>query len=199
MFTGIIEEIGKVVSLGKKGDNLNVGIRAKKVIRGLSADNSIAVNGVCLTVVRRRGDTFFVNIVHETLQKSNLGQLYKGSRVNLERSVRLNDRLGGHLVQGHVDCSGKIAHINQLNGSWEFEVAIPKNKRKYIIPVGSVAIDGVSLTVAKINKNSITIAIIPYTFLHTLFGSYKKGNSVNIEFDVIGKYVESFLTLKKNE
>lgn len=199
MFTGIIEEIGKVVSLGKKGDNLNVGIRAKKVIRGLSADNSIAVNGVCLTVVRRRGDTFFVNIVHETLQKSNLGQLYKGSRVNLERSVRLNDRLGGHLVQGHVDCSGKIDHINQLNGSWEFEVAIPKNKRKYIIPVGSVAIDGVSLTVAKINKNSITIAIIPYTFLHTLFGSYKKGNSVNIEFDVIGKYVESFLTLKKNE
>ena len=199
MFTGIIEEIGKVVSLGKKGDNLNVGIRAKKVIRGLSADNSIAVNGVCLTVVRRRGDTFFVNIVHETLQKSNLGQLYKGSRVNLERSVRLNDRLGGHLVQGHVDCSGKIDHINQLNGSWEFEVAIPKIKRKYIIPVGSVAIDGVSLTVAKINKNSITIAIIPYTFLHTLFGSYKKGNSVNIEFDVIGKYVESFLTLKKNE
>lgn len=197
MFTGIVEELGTVTSIKKQGSGLTVVITARKILKDLAVDNSISVNGVCLTVVRRKQNGFSVNIVDETLRKTNLGKIRDGGKVNLERSVRLRDRLSGHLVLGHVDTTGKVKEIKEVHGSWLFQVSIPAAKQKYIIPVGSIAVDGVSLTVARIKKNIVVIAIIPYTYKHTLFGTYSVGSVVNLEFDVLGKYVESLLLFRK--
>jgi riboflavin synthase len=191
MFTGIIEESGAIESITKFGDGLEFKITAKKVLSGLTVDNSISVNGVCLTIVQRTRKTFTVQAVHETLRKTNLGKQKKGDRVNLERSVRLNDRLGGHLVQGHIDGVGIVKNIKALESSWLYTISLHSKFRKYIIPVGSICVDGVSLTVARIGKSDITVAIIPYTFDHTVFHNYTKGTVVNLEFDIIGKYLES--------
>jgi riboflavin synthase len=193
MFTGIVEETGTIRSLSKFGDGLEITIAAKKVLPGLKIDNSICVNGVCLTVVKRSASAFMIQAVKETLSKTNLGGLKKGSTVNLERSVRLNDRLGGHMVQGHVDTTGIVTKIVTLETSWMFTIAFPKEFRKYLIPVGSVTVDGTSLTVAELKRSEFTVAIIPYTHQHTVFGSYAKGDLVNLEFDIIGKYLESLV------
>lgn len=191
MFTGIVEEMGTIDSIVAYGDGLEFTISCTKVLKGLNIDNSISVNGVCLTIVKRTARSFTIQAVHETLSKTNLGTLRLKDMVNLERSVRLRDRLGGHIVQGHVDCTGTIKKIEALDKSWLFSIQYPTIYRKYIIPVGSITVDGVSLTVARIGKSEITIAIIPYTYAHTVFGIYKKGSAVNLEFDVIGKYLES--------
>lgn len=193
MFTGIVEETGTVKNLTKFGDGLEITIAAKQVLPGLKIDNSICVNGVCLTVVRRTPAAFTIQAVKETLSKTNLGALTKGSPVNLERSVRLQDRLGGHLVQGHVDTTGTVTKIVTLKSSWMFTIAFPKKYRRYLIPVGSVTVDGTSLTVASLRREEFTVAIIPYTFDHTVFGTYAKGDRVNLEFDIIGKYLESLV------
>lgn len=197
MFTGLIEETGTIRSITKYGDGVEITIAAKKVVKGLSIDNSICVNGVCLTVVRKTSSAFFVQAVKETLSKTNLGLLRNGSTVNLERSVRLQDRLGGHLVQGHVDTTGTIRKIETLETSWMFTISFPQRFRRYVIPVGSVTVDGTSLTVAKLQPNNFTVAIIPYTFEHTVFGKYQTGDRVNLEFDIIGKYLESLVHYKK--
>ncbi len=193
MFTGIVEEKGTIQKIVKFGDGLEFTISCTIVLKGLRIDNSICVNGVCLTVVRHTSKTFSIQAVHETLTKTNLGKLKKGSHVNLERSVRLNDRLGGHIVQGHVDGTGTVKRIQVLDKSWLYTIAYPSKFRKYIIPVGSVTVDGVSLTVARIGQSQMTIAIIPYTYDHTVFQDYHVGSAVNIEFDVIGKYLESLI------
>ncbi len=193
MFTGIVEETGKVVSIKKFGDGLEFTFSAKKVLSDIAIDNSISVNGVCLTIVRRTKKNFSVQAVHETLSKTNLGTLLVGSFVNLERSVKLQDRLGGHLVQGHIDCVGKVTHIKTLKTSWLYTIGFPNQFRKYLIPVGSISVDGVSLTVARLEKKEFTVAIIPYTFDHTVFRYYKRGSIVNLEFDILGKYLESLL------
>jgi riboflavin synthase len=193
MFTGIVEETGTIHKLTTFGDGLEITVKAKKVLPGLKIDNSICVNGVCLTVVRRTKQSFTIQAVKETLSKTGLGNLRVGSMVNLERSVRLSDRLGGHMVQGHVDTTGKVKKIVTLGSSWMFTLSFPKQYRKYLIPVGSVTVDGTSLTVAKLGKSEFTIAIIPYTFEHTVFGQYKTGDTVNLEFDIIGKYLESLV------
>ncbi|MFA6540676.1 MAG: riboflavin synthase [Bacteroidota bacterium] len=191
MFTGIVEETGTILSIVKYGDGLEFTILCNKVLKGLKIDNSISVNGVCLTIVKHSTKSFTIQAVHETLSKTNLGKLRLNDMVNLERSVRLRDRLGGHLVQGHIDCTGIVTKIEKLDKSWLFSIQYPAVYRKYIIPVGSVTVDGVSLTVARIGKSEITIAIIPYTHAHTVFGIYSKGSVVNLEFDIIGKYLES--------
>ncbi len=193
MFTGIVEETGTIQTIVPFGDGMEITIKAKKVLKGLTVDNSICVNGVCLTVVRRTPGAFKVQAIKETLSKTGLGYLKKGSTVNLERSVRLQDRLGGHMVQGHVDTTGIVSKVVTLETSWLFTIAFPKQFRKYLIPVGSITVDGTSLTVAKLSAKEFTVAIIPYTFDHTVFGTYKKGDTVNLEFDIIGKYLESLV------
>jgi riboflavin synthase len=196
MFTGIIEEIGKIRSIVEFGDGLEFEIEARKVLSDIDVDNSICVNGVCLTVVRRKKNYFTIQAVKETLSKTNLGLLQKGSPVNLERSVKLQDRLGGHLVQGHIDVTGKVEKVETLQTSWMYTISIPKKYRKYLITVGSVAVDGTSLTVARLGRDRFTVAIIPYTFENTVFQQYKKGTKVNLEFDIIGKYLESLVHYK---
>jgi len=193
MFTGIVEEIGKVVSVRNRRDGMQFDIEAKKVSSGLKIDNSIAVNGTCLTIVRRKKKVLTFDAVKETLTKTSLGSLHVGSSVNLERAVSLNQRLGGHLVQGHVDTTGIVMKRTVLKASWMFAVRFPKKFRRYLIPVGSISVDGVSLTVARLHADNFEVAIIPYTYEHTIFHDYREGTKVNLEFDLVGKYIDSLL------
>jgi riboflavin synthase len=193
MFTGIIEETGTIAQAVKRGDGIDFTIRASVVTHDLGVDNSIAINGTCLTVTNKSAGRFRVHAVHETLTKTNLGGLHTGMIVNLERAVSLQQRLGGHLVQGHVDCFGTVKKIEQLETSWMITIAFPKKYRKYLIAVGSIAVDGVSLTVARCAPSSFTVAIIPYTMEHTNFSSYAVGTNVNLEFDLVGKYIENLM------
>jgi riboflavin synthase len=193
MFTGIVEEMGKVKSMTARGDGLRFVFNARTVMKGLRRDNSIAVNGTCLTVVSRTATTFAVDAIKETLTKTSLGSLQAGSFVNLERPVSLQQRLGGHLVQGHVDTTGTIVKKSDLEASWMYRIRFDKKFRKYLIPVGSITVDGVSLTVARLYAQEFEVAIIPYTMEHTIFHTYLPGFRVNLEFDLIGKYIESLL------
>ncbi|MCX6136838.1 MAG: riboflavin synthase [Ignavibacteriales bacterium] len=197
MFTGIVEEVGKVKSIHVRGDGIRFVFKARRVMKGLRRDNSIAVNGTCLTVVDYTAATFSVDAVKETLLKTSLGQLVIGSRVNLERPLSLQQRLGGHLVQGHIDATGTIVKKTTLESSWMFTIRFDRKFRKYLIPVGSITVDGVSLTVARLRAAEFDVAIIPYTMAHTVFQSYKSGSRVNLEFDLVGKYVESLLGTSK--
>lgn len=193
MFTGIVEEIGNVKAIRVRGDGMRIEIGAKKVLMGLSVDNSISVNGTCLTVVSRTRGSFSLDAVKETLRKTSLGGLRSGSEVNLERAVTLHQRLGGHLVQGHVDTPGTVLKRTNLKTSWMYTIGFPKRFRKYLIPVGSIAVDGVSLTVARLFADRFVVAIIPFTFENTIFHEYSAGSKVNLEFDIVGKYIESLL------
>jgi riboflavin synthase len=193
MFTGIIEEIGRVKTIRFRGDGMRIEIAAKKVLAGLRIDNSISVNGTCLTVVSRAPGSFSLDAVKETLRKTNISGLRSGSKVNLERAVTLHQRLGGHLVQGHVDTAGTVRKRTDLKTSWMYTISFSKRFRKYLIPVGSIAVDGVSLTVARLFADRFDVAIIPFTFEHTIFHEYKAGSKVNLEFDLVGKYIESLL------
>jgi riboflavin synthase len=193
MFTGIIEEIGKVKAIRVRGDGMRIEIGAKQVLTGLSVDNSISVNGTCLTVVSRKRGSFSLDAVKETLRKTSLGGLRSGSKVNLERAVTLHQRLGGHLVQGHVDTAGTVLKRTNLKASWMYTIGFPQRFRRYLIPVGSIAVDGVSLTVARLFADRFEVAIIPFTFENTIFHEYSAGSKVNLEFDIVGKYIESLL------
>lgn len=187
MFTGIIEEIAEVVSLQKEGSNIHFSFKSA-ISNELKIDQSIAHNGVCLTVVDLSGDLYTVTAVKETLDKSNLGLLKIGSKVNLERSVKIGERLDGHMVQGHVDQTGICQQIQEESGSYiltfEYE---PSNNMT--VEKGSVCVNGVSLTVINSQDNSFSVAIIPYTFEHTNLHMIKLGSVVNIEFDILGKYI----------
>jgi riboflavin synthase len=193
MFTGIIEETGSVIAVAPRGDGIDFTFAASVVTRDLGVDNSIAINGTCLTVTWKKAKQFRVHAVNETLTKTNLGTLRTGMSVNLERAVSLQQRLGGHLVQGHVDCFGTVKKIEALETSWLVTIAFPKQYRKYLINVGSIAVDGVSLTVARCAAASFTVAIIPYTMEHTVFRDYAPGTKVNLEFDLVGKYIENLM------
>jgi len=193
MFTGLVEEAGTIKGMKERQGSIVFSVGARKTSKGLGKDNSIAVNGVCLTVIKRRGQIFDVQAVEETLRKTSLGFLKVGSRVNLERPLRASDRLGGHFVLGHVDGTGKVVEIEDRKSSWMFWFGYPKKFRKYLIPVGSIAVDGVSLTIASLREREFGVSIIPYTMDHTIFGQYKIGTTVNLEFDVLAKYSESFL------
>jgi riboflavin synthase len=188
MFTGIIESLGEVQRLEKEGGNLHISINSS-ITQELKIDQSVAHNGVCLTVVSIDGSSYTVTAIDETLQKSNLGELKEGNTVNLERAMVLGSRLDGHIVQGHVDQTGKCTAVKEKDGSWFFTFAYDASQRNVTIEKGSITIDGVSLTVVDSGANTFSVAIIPYTYENTRFNSYEVGSTVNLEFDVIGKYV----------
>ena len=193
MFTGLVEEKGKLINKIKTGEGLRLVLTAQKVFDDLEIGSSISVNGVCLTVVELKKDSFAVDTIEETLKKTNLGHLKINDNVNLERPLKANARLGGHFVLGHVDTTGIIESVNELSNSHFMTISYPESFKKYLIYVGSVAIDGVSMTVAEVNNNSFSVGIIPHTWSETVFSDKKPGDSVNLEFDVLGKYVEKIM------
>ncbi|PXX31328.1 riboflavin synthase [Arenibacter sp. ARW7G5Y1] len=195
MFTGIIETLGEVIKLEKEGSNLHITLRSK-ITQELKIDQSVAHNGVCLTVVKIAADQYTVTAIEETLEKTNLNDLREGDLVNLERAMVLGARLDGHIVQGHVDQTGECIDIKEKDGSWIFTFSYNSLQNNVTIEKGSITIDGTSLTVVGSQKNSFSVAIIPYTYEHTRFGSYTIGTRVNLEFDVIGKYVSRLLELR---
>ena len=189
MFTGIIESLGKIKSLTKEGDNLHIEV-ASELTPMLKADQSVSHNGVCLTVVSLTDTSYVVTAIKETLDKTNIGQLKTGAVVNLERAMKLGDRLDGHIVQGHVDQTALCQEIKIQNGSWVFTFTYDPSMSNITIEKGSVTVNGVSLTVVGSKPNSFSVAIIPYTYEHTNFNAFVKDTVVNLEFDVIGKYVK---------
>ena len=193
MFTGLVEEIGKIATITKSGDGRIIKVECDKILSDLKIDDSVAIEGVCQTVVSIKGNIFEVVAVEETLRKTNFKNLSIGKKVNLERAIRLSDRLGGHIVQGHVDTIGEIKSILQETNNYLVSIEFPKEFKKWVIPVGSICLNGVSLTVAKVQDNTITVAIIPHTWQVTTLGSLKIGDSINIEFDALGKYIENML------
>ncbi len=195
MFTGIIETMGKVVDLKHNNSNLDIFIESTFTPE-LKIDQSVAHNGVCLTVVAINGNVYHVTAVDETLKRSNLGNLKIGDTVNLERCMLMNGRLDGHIVQGHVDCKAICKNSIDKNGSWEFYFEYDQNPKHLTVEKGSVCVNGVSLTVVESKINSFSVAIIPYTFENTNFKNLKAGDAVNIEFDIIGKYVARMLEFR---
>ena len=193
MFTGIITEIGTVKEIRTKGNGIRLVVSAPASAKELRVNDSVSVSGVCQTVIGAGGGTFEVEAVEETLKKTTLGSLKKGSPVNLELPVRLNDRLGGHLVQGHVDCVGTVRSVVKQVNSWLLTIGFPKEFTRSIVPVGSIAVDGISLTVAALGDHEFTISIIPHTLEKTTIAAVREGSRVNLEFDIIGKYVERLL------
>ncbi len=198
MFTGLVQEIGMIAEIEKVEGGVRLSVEAPHSAPELSVNDSVAINGCCLTVVSKKANKFTVEAVEETLKKTTLGEFKQGSAVNLELAMQLNDRVGGHLVLGHVDGVGAVKSVSELKSSWLFDVNIPPAFERYVIPVGSIAIDGVSLTVANIQNTVITVSIIPHTFEKTIFQFLRGGSNVNLEFDVIGKYIERLATKKSS-
>jgi len=188
MFTGIVEAIGRVRSVRKDGGNVHFEIEAP-FLSELKIDQSVAHNGTCLTIVALTDETYTVTAIDETLQKTNLGNLASGSEVNLERCMILGGRLDGHIVQGHVDQTGICTSVEDQNGSWKYTIEYDTAAGHVTVPKGSITVNGVSLTVVDSLPGKFSVAIIPYTFEHTTFGNLKAGEKVNLEFDIIGKYV----------
>lgn len=188
MFTGIIETQGTITQITKDNDNINITI-SSAITNELKIDQSVAHDGVCLTVVALENDTYTVTAIKETLDKTNLKDWTQGGIVNLERAMKLGDRLDGHIVQGHVDQTGVCKSVENANGSWYFTFEYDKGPSNITIEKGSITVNGVSLTVVNSKDNEFSVAIIPYTFEHTNFKSIKAGTTVNLEFDVVGKYV----------
>jgi len=194
MFTGIIEEIGVINrSSAIPGGNV-IAIKANRILDDLKIDHSVSVNGVCLTVVGISDKQFTVEAVGETLEKSTLIELNASTPVNLERAMKLGDRLGGHLIQGHVNGIGRITKLDRRGDNWYVEVVLTDDLIRYVIPEGSIAIDGISLTVASLRESKVGISIIPHTFKNTTFSMARIGQKCNIETDLIGKYIEKFIT-----
>lgn len=190
MFTGIIEEIGVVKTIVKEGENIHFTLSAP-FTNELKIDQSVAHNGCCLTVVNINGNEYTVTAIQETLNKTNLGQWSEGTKVNLERCMVMNGRLDGHIVQGHVDTTAICTEIANQDGSWKYTFQYQSND--ITVEKGSVTVNGTSLTVVDSKKNSFSVCIIPYTYEHTNFHTLKVGDSVNLEFDIIGKYVAKML------
>ncbi|MEC8610858.1 MAG: riboflavin synthase [Bacteroidota bacterium] len=187
MFTGIIEYMGEVVALEKEQDNLHISMQTP-ITSELKIDQSVAHNGVCLTVVAILDDVYTVTAIKETLDKTNLGQLEIGHKVNIERCMKLGDRLDGHIVQGHVDQTAICTHIGEENG-WHNYTFEYEPSQHITVEKGSICVNGVSLTVVNSKQHSFSVAIIPYTFEHTNFNELNVGSTVNLEFDIIGKYI----------
>jgi len=192
MFTGIIEEMGSIIEINQQGARKRFRVAARKILDDLRVDQSVAVNGVCLTVVEIAKDNFSADVVAETLAKTTLNIAQKNDAVNLERAMRLSDRLSGHLVQGHVDGIGTIEKFKADLAGGEIEIQIPEMLQNYTIAKGSIAIEGVSLTIAEKKDSLLKMAIIPHTLFATTFQFKKEGDSVNIEVDFFAKYIEQF-------
>ena len=196
MFTGIIEELGKVRSVERRGENARIVIDAQLVVEGTNHGDSIAVNGVCLTALDIDNNSFAADVSMETLARSTLGTLKPGTSVNLERSVTPSTRLGGHIVQGHVDARGRLLGVEDHGESWTVRFAYPAEIGRYLVFKGSVAVEGISLTIAGLTDDYFEVAIIPKTWEVTNVSSLKVGDGVNLEVDVIGKYVERLLQFR---
>ncbi len=192
MFTGIIEELGEVIELNKDRDNLNITVRSE-LSKELKIDQSLAHNGVCLTVFKIGDSTHTITAIKETLDKSNIGNLSIGSKLNLERAMQLGSRLDGHMVQGHVDQIAVCTEFIEEEGSWVYSFSYKDTYNNLTIEKGSITVNGVSLTVVNSKPESFSVAIIPYTYEYTNFHQIKIGDTVNLEFDVIGKYVARLL------
>lgn len=193
MFTGIIEELGKIQSLKKRGDGARIKVSAKIVTKDSQEGDSIAVNGVCLTALDIKPDSFAADVSGETLDKSTLGNLKIGSGVNLERAVTPSTRLGGHIVQGHVDARGEFISAKQDGDFWTVRIGFPKEIGQYLVYKGSISVEGISLTIAELKEDYFSIAVIPKTWQLTNLSTLKPGDEVNLETDVIAKYVERIM------
>lgn len=194
MFTGIIEALGQVKQIEQEGTNVHYTI-ASPISEMLKIDQSLAHNGVCLTVVALGSGTHTVTAIEETLNRSNLGKLNVGDPVNLERAMRNDARLDGHIVQGHVDATGTCVSIQEQEGSWYFRFRYTPTEEHLLVDKGSICINGVSLTVVSPIEDEFSVAIIPYTFEHTTFGQLKEGDVINLEFDILGKYIAKYARL----
>ncbi|AZK47130.1 riboflavin synthase [Paenibacillus lentus] len=199
MFTGLVEEVGAIKSIQSKGEAMIIHINANVVTQGMKLGDSVAVNGVCLTATQFDRSSFTVDVMPQTFRNTNLSQLRSGSKVNLERAMAADGRFGGHIVQGHVDGVGTITGIKQDQNAVVFEIT-PAEKAlfKYIIPKGSITIDGISLTVVAAEGNSFSVSIIPHTLAETVLAYKRQGDSVNLECDILGKYVEHLLVFGKS-
>lgn len=193
MFTGIIEEIGEVFQIQQGAKSLKIKIKASKVIEDVSVGDSIAVNGICLTVCEFNDNTFSADVMAETIRKSSMSGLKMGSRVNLERAMSANGRFGGHIVSGHIDGIGKIENIKPEDNAIWFTISTTNDLSKYIVKKGSIAIDGISLTVAEIKGDIFKVSIIPHTAKETILSIKKSGDVVNLECDIVGKYIEKLI------
>ncbi|MBG0763932.1 MAG: riboflavin synthase [Tissierellales bacterium] len=199
MFTGLIEEVGEITSVTRKGNSAQITVKAGKILKDTKIGDSISTNGVCLTVTEKTSNTFTVDVMPETMNRSNLKNFKYGSKVNLERALRVGDRLDGHMVSGHVDGLGKIAnYLKEDNAVW-ITVEADKSLLKYIIEKGSIAIDGTSLTVAYVDDRSFKVSIIPHTGEATTLLDKKIGDEVNLECDMVGKYIEKFMKFEENK
>jgi len=196
MFTGIIEDIGNIQQIEKEDQNLHITV-SSNITSELKIDQSVAHNGICLTVVKIDGKNYTVTAINETIQKTNISDLQVGDSVNLERAMKLGARLDGHMVQGHIDQTAICTAVEEAAGSWIFTFEYDETLNNITIEKGSITINGVSLTVVNSAKNSFSVAIIPYTYEFTNFNAFKLGTVVNLEFDVIGKYVTKLFELNK--
>lgn len=194
MFTGIIEAIGEVVDIQTEGSNITFKLTCP-FTQELKVDQSLAHNGVCLTVVDIQGSVYAVTAIDETLKKTNLGRLSVGSKVNLERCMPANGRFDGHIVQGHVDQTGIVTAITEQDGSWLYDFEYEPNNQNITVEKGSICINGTSLTVFNSGTNTFRVAIIPYTYEHTVFHTLQVGDTVNLEFDIVGKYIRKMMNL----
>ena len=192
MFTGIIETAARLEEIKKEGTNVHFTFSCA-ITAELKVDQSLSHNGVCLTVTEVKDNKYSVSAIKETLDKTNLGSLEVGDNVNLERCMPANGRFDGHIVQGHVDCVAKCTGIKDLDGSWEFSFEYPKNKKHLTVEKGSITVNGVSLTVVNSRENSFSVCIIPYTYEHTNFNRLRTGSTVNLEFDIVGKYLAKLM------
>lgn len=199
IFTGIVEELGTVRHISRGANSIKISISAHKVLEDVQIGDSIAVNGVCLTVVEYSSSYFVADVMPETVAKTNLKELKTNSIVNLERALSLSTRLGGHLVQGHVDAIGTIIKKENLDIAIIYKIKAPDEVLKYTVPKGSIAIDGISLTVVDVFTDSFTVSLIPHTAHNTTLGSKEPGATVNLESDIIGRYVERLLFFNQNE
>ena len=198
MFTGIIEEIGTIEKVSPISGGMRLTIRAKKIIEDIAVNDSICIDGVCLTATRVNHNSFQVDAVGATLDKSTFNRIKADALVNLERSVRLSDRLGGHLVQGHVNGIGTISEIKKLGENYLVKIIIPEELERYLIKEGSIAINGISLTIADLNSNEISISVIPHTWQNTNLKDKKVNEKVNVEIDILAKYVEKLIAKNNN-
>lgn len=198
MFTGIIEEVGNISSLNISGTSGSIKVNAFAVLQNTKLGDSIAVNGVCLTVTHLENNSFTADVMAETFRRTNLGQLSNGSPVNLERAMAGNGRFGGHIVSGHIDGTGTISKIqNESNATWYY-INAPQQILNLVVEKGSIAIDGISLTVAYVDKSTFAVSIIPHTSSQTILSTRKVGDTVNLENDIIGKYVQKLMGVQNN-
>ena len=199
MFTGIVEEIGKIQNVKKNIKSSVLTIEGNKIFEDIHIGDSISVNGVCLTVTTFSNNAFTADVMNETISRSSLGQLRNGSYVNLERAMPANGRFGGHIISGHIDGVGKIIKIEKDDNAIWYTISVERNLMKYIVEKGSIAVDGISLTIEKVTVNDFSISIIPHTSQETILSHRSVGDIVNIENDVIGKYVEKLITFERNK